>query len=547
MKSITPIQADRLKAKHFILPIIIFISLLIRLPGIGVGLPYTPDPREVLIAEDVLNLINFESPPTIYNWPGTAWFYLIAIVGKTLSVFNVALTNSSVILIGRYLNVLFGMGTVWFTFKLGNSLYNRQVGTISAAFLAVTMLHATNESRFAIVDIPATFCITLFFYLLSRESNLRISTCLKLGLVAGVGIAIKYPTIFVLFSILIYIKEEHFYRKLLLILSVCSLVFTVICPYWIIDSFSTEWNYFFNDFWYEAQHYNKGHFGLFTSSETGIIYRYLYLGTLLKWGMGFPLAILVVCGLLWEFGKLVLSSPRIRNFVSKKYKEKMKKDFNPANITRLGFGLLIFIITYFLFIGSYKVTFTRHLIILYPLLMIFASVFLCSFHRGFVLISGCIVWVISLVYTCAFASIMWTQPTGQEASEWISENIPVDIGIRRPPEVLCDWLYPELDRELTQEISEWILITQTDNDIFLKYYENPQDFKPIDWFPLDDVNIEETLDFYELIWNEDNRYELIKTFQRQPSFLGIGFSDSTAPFPINSLLHPEIHLYKKIE
>ena len=547
MKSITLFQEDRLKLRHFILPVIIFLSLLIRLPGIGVGLPYTPDPREVLIAEDVLNLINFESPPTIYNWPGTAWLYLIAIVGKTLSVFNSGLTSSSMILIGRFLNVLIGMGTVWLTFKLGNSLYNRQIGTISAAFLAVTMLHATNESRFAIVDIPATFCITLFFYLLSRGSNLRITTCLKLGVVAGVGIAIKYPTIFVLFSILIYIKEEHFYRKLFLILSVSALVFTAICPYWVIDLFSTEWNHFFNDFWYETEHYNKGHFGLFTTGETGIIYRFLYLGKLLNWGMGLPLAILVGCGLLWEFGKYVLSIAWIHNFVSEIYKEKMEKEYRPNNITRFGFGLFIFIITYLLFIGSFKVTFTRHLIILYPVLIIFASVFLYSFHRYFVLISGSIVWVASFVYTCAFASIMWTQPTGQEASEWISENIPVDSGIMRPPEVLCDWLMPELDRDMTLVESEWILITQTDNDVFLKFYENPQDYKPIDWFPLEDVNLEETLEFYKLIWIEDNRYQLIKTFRRKPSFLGIGFSGKAAPFPMNSLVHPEIRLYQKMD
>ena len=55
MKSMTPFQDYRLKPEQFLLPTIIFIALLIRLPGIQVGLPYTPDPREVLIAEDVLN------------------------------------------------------------------------------------------------------------------------------------------------------------------------------------------------------------------------------------------------------------------------------------------------------------------------------------------------------------------------------------------------------------------------------------------------------------------------------------------------------------
>jgi len=142
---------------------------------------------------------------------------------------------------------------------------------------------------------------------------------------------------------------------------------------------------------------------------------------------------------------------------------------------------------------------------------------------------------------------MWTQPTGQEASEWISDNIPADSGIMRPPVILCDWLLPELDRDMTDTESEWILITRTDNDVFLKYYEKPHYFKPIDWFPLEDVNIQEALRFYRMIWREDSRYQLIKTFHRKPSFLGIGFSDSDAPFPMNSLIHPEIRLYKRLE
>lgn len=547
MKSMTPFQDYRLKPEQFLLPAIIFISLLIRLPGIGVGLPYTPDPREALIAEDVLNIITLESPPTIYNWPGTTWFYLIALVAKLLSVFGFALTNSSVILIGRFLNVLLGTGTVWLTYKLGKSIYNRQVGTLSAAFLSVTMLHVTNESRFAIVDIPATFCIILFFYILSRDSKLGIPTCLKLGLVAGVGIAIKYPTIFVLFSILIFIREVYFFRKLLLILSVSALVFTTICPYWIIDLFSTEWNHFFSDFFYESRHYNRGHFGLFTTGETGIVYRFLYLGTLLKWGMGLPLALLVGWGLIWEFKKYVLSIPSKRRSVSEIVNPQKEKDYKSGNIPRFGIGLSVFIITYLLFIGLYKVTFPRHLIILYPILIIFGSVFIYSFNIRIVWVCSSIVWGVSLVYTCTFVSIMWTQPTGQEASKWISENIPVDSGIMRPPVVLCDWLLPELDRDMTDTESEWILITRTDNDVFLKYYEKPHYFQPIDWFPLEDVNIQEALRFYRMIWREDSRYQLIKTFHRKPSFLGIGFSDSAAPFPMNSLIHPEIRLYKRLD
>ncbi len=60
----------------FVVSIILVVGFVLRVLGIGVGLPDSPDPRETLIAQDVLNLISFTAPPEIYNWPGTAWFYL---------------------------------------------------------------------------------------------------------------------------------------------------------------------------------------------------------------------------------------------------------------------------------------------------------------------------------------------------------------------------------------------------------------------------------------------------------------------------------------
>ena len=148
---------------NLIMPTVLAIGFLLRLIGVNVGLPDSPDPREVLIAQDVLNLIHFTAPPQIYNWPGTAWFYIIAGVGKLLSFGGWHLTETRVILLARCINVLLSTATLWFTYRIGFHCYNRRIGQIAAGLLAVAMLHATNESRFALVDIPATFCVALFF------------------------------------------------------------------------------------------------------------------------------------------------------------------------------------------------------------------------------------------------------------------------------------------------------------------------------------------------------------------------------------------------
>ena len=45
------------------MPTVLAVGFVLRLIGVNVGLPDSPDPREVLIAQDVLNLIHFTAPP----------------------------------------------------------------------------------------------------------------------------------------------------------------------------------------------------------------------------------------------------------------------------------------------------------------------------------------------------------------------------------------------------------------------------------------------------------------------------------------------------
>lgn len=539
----------------------IFVILIggfgLRIVGINVGLPGTPDPREAIIAQNVLNLIHFTAPPETYNWPGTAWFYIIAAVGKLLSIGGLHLTEARVILLARCINTLLSTATLWFTYSIGKHADNRRVGQIAAGLLAVSMLHATNESRFALVDIPATFCVTLFLWIAFRArfslSVLTFRTAVWLGIVAGVGFAVKFTTVFVCFSLLTFIGTKYFYRRFATIIGVLVLTFTLLCPYWFIDLISPEWNLFFSDFWYEATHYHQGHFGLISTAESGGLQRLVYLWVLLKWGMGLPLALLVGFGVM-------------RALVSFK---------NKVSTETL---LLAFVIPYLLFIGIHKVKFARHLLILYPALTLLAAIalthlpnpvkFLFKFSRSpdvkdtlhfreevrparRVLfekwiggIVGSVVVLYSLVYTAAFAGILLTEPTKLEAAEWLSMHIPQEESISRAPEVLFNWLLPELALEEADEAAKWVLILGPDLEVFQKYRKQPQHYQDEDWYPLTEIKLEETLTFYDRILAEESQYELHKTFQRTPQFLSIRVSDNGAPFPIRALAHPEFLLYR---
>ena len=522
----------------------------LRIVGINVGLPDTPDPRESIIAQEVLNLVHFTAPPQTYNWPGTAWFYIIAAVAKLLSLTGLPLTETRVILLARCINVLLSTATLWFTYAIGQYAGRRRIGQIAAGLLAVSMLHATNESRFALVDIPATFCVTLFLWHVARtryaSKSFTAWTAMWLGITLGTGFAVKFTTVFVSFSLIIFIGSDHFYRRIATVIGVSALTFTLLCPYWLIDLVSPTWNFFFEDFWYEATHYHKGHFGLISTAESGWLQRFTYLWVLLKWGMGLPLMLLVILGVL----RVIVSLKR-----------------RTGEFPMLEILLLIFVIPYLLFIGAHKVKFMRHLLILYPALTLLAAIALANLlkitHNGsWLLVSEkCkryaifgkwggrvivgIVVLYSFIYTAAFAAVMLAQPTRLAASEWIAAHIPPEELISGAPVILFNWLLPELDLEVADQEAEWVLILVQDLEVFQKYQKQPQHYQDEDWYPLSEIELEETLAFYDRIIGLESPYELYKTFRRNPQFLGIPISDVDAPFPMRALAHPEFHLYRR--
>ncbi|MYC76250.1 hypothetical protein F4X10_10855 [Candidatus Poribacteria bacterium] len=558
----------------FIIAAILIIGFSFRSIGINIGLPDAPDPREVLIARDVLNLIHFTAPPEIYNWPGTAWFYTVAAVGKFLSFAGLQLTETRVILLARYINVLLSTATLWFTYRLGVYCYSKRIGQIAAGLLAIAMLHATNESRFALVDIPATFCVTLFLWCVMRarsfSATLTFQTAVRLGVIAAVGFAVKFTTVFVGFSLLVFVGSKDFPKKLATISGISALTFTFLCPYWFIDLMSPAWNHFFADFWYEATHYHRGHFGLIATAESGLLHRFTYLWTLLKWGMGLPLALLSSLGILCALTSLkaVKSQQGTR-------RTEERQDRDPDLPTFQSIIFLSFIIPYLLFIGIHKVKFARHLLILYPALTVLAAAalerlpslvetllqfvrpratvnFLHSsegcriFGKWFGTILGGVVVLYSLIYTLSFAAIFSAQPTKIAASNWIATHIPPEESVAIAPEVLFDWLLPESDFVVADEEAKWVLIVVPNLEVFQKYREAPQQYQDEDWSPLSEIGFEETLEFYERVLGEGSLYKLHKTFRCPPKFLGIEIiSDSGAPFPMRALAHPELRLYRR--
>ena len=523
---------------------ILAIGFALRIAGLGVGLPDHPDPREPLIAQDILNLIHLESPPQIYNWPGTAWFYLIALIGVVLETFGLDLTVAQVIWLGRFTNVLLSIATIWLTYQVGIQFYSHSVGLIGSGWLAVAMLHATNESRFALVDIPATFCVTLLLWFCAKTQSVSYRRVVWLGVIAGIGFAVKFTTVFAGLAVaaLLFLRSERFrpsdfLLKLTTVIGVAGATFTIICPYWLLDLVSTEWNLFFDALLYESSHYQRGHFGLFATGDINWFNRFTYLWTLLRWGLGTPLALLAIVG-------------TVLALIQRKDGDKI---------------LFAFVIPCLLFIGSHKLKFVRHLLLIYPVLTLLAAGCIDRLGTALskrnwtrrdpilkqwaalilyaVILGG--VGLYSLIYTAAFANVTRSVPTTVEATEWIESSIPPDTAIEREPEILFDWLQPKLDREDSGAGAEWVLVLMPNAEVFLNYAAKPIHYSAIDWYPLESVDIEAAMEFYERVFGGSSRYTLAQRFQCQPRFLGIPISDHGAPFPMRALTHPEIRIYRR--
>ncbi len=151
---------------------------------------YHPDEPQIIdqafnFPDDILERTDFRYP--------TGHGYLIAILGWPFVKIAGALEMDVYLvtyMIGRLISVLMGTASVGLTYLIGKSIYGHRFGLLSAALLAVSTMHVAN-SAWATLDVPSSFWLVLFCWLLVRTSS-----CLHhwrlLGVTLGVLIGTKY-------------------------------------------------------------------------------------------------------------------------------------------------------------------------------------------------------------------------------------------------------------------------------------------------------------------------------------------------------------------
>jgi 4-amino-4-deoxy-L-arabinose transferase-like glycosyltransferase len=345
---------------------LIGLALLVRLVGLGWGLPYAQyHVDEQGFGKFTIRYFTGDLDPHFFEVP-SLYTYLTAAVwegyylgGKAAGTFvdhasfikAYGRDSSVFILLGRLLTVLFGVGTVLLVFGLGRRMYGTRAGALAAILLIFSLEHV-KQSHYFIPDVAMVFFLMLgFFFVWSIYTTGKARFYILAGLCAGLAYATKYSGHFLALPLLLahffrsYEKKEPFIRslfspKLLGALAAFFGGFLIGCPYAVLDKTK-----FLKDFRRQASRlFAQGHFGSSTAEPTWLFY--------LKYGLreniGRVAQFLVPAGVLYALLK------------------HRRKD-----ILLLSLPLTLFVI-----MGTMKSYATRYLLPLAPFFALLAALFL---------------------------------------------------------------------------------------------------------------------------------------------------------------------------
>lgn len=338
------------------------------------------------------------------------------------------------VFLGRALSGFFDLGTVALTYVLGRRMYSATVGLITAACVAVTVLHVQLSHFYAVDTLLAFFTLATFYsafrvaekpipnrtveasVLRKRKPRLFDSKILC-GVCFGLALATKI-TAFVLVVPIWYscyyaatAPNFEFSRARILeiwrtvrrpfvqIVGVAVLVLLVTQPYMLID-----WYTFGRDVIRET---------LLTRGWLDYPYTRQYAGTIPfmyqvtqggVWAMGLPLG-------LYGWGGAVL-------FIARWWKMREWRDT----------FMLSFALIYFLTISLQYTKYLRYLLPLTPVLYLMATVALARIFASRRLLGAFLivaVLVLSFLYALSYLHIYMREHPWLTASRWIYENVPV--------------------------------------------------------------------------------------------------------------------------
>jgi len=286
------------------------LGLVVRMWGVGFGLPgkFRPD-EEYIVSHAIASLRGDFNPhffiyPALYFYVSAAWLWVRGLFWTgTQPYFDwlVADGASAAHLWIRILSALLGTLTIPLCAWLARKTVSRETSVatiafapaVAATFLCLSYLHA-RDSHFAVTDSAATFLVTAALLamagILERPSLVR---CAGAGLLVGLAGGTKYPCFALgaplVFSILVGLTRERgraavFRSPLALLLAgVCAIgAFAAANPYLFLEHEQVA-----EDFAYQANWVENGLPGI--QMEYGVRWLFPFA---IRYALGIPIALL---------------------------------------------------------------------------------------------------------------------------------------------------------------------------------------------------------------------------------------------------------------
>ena len=421
--------------------LLLLTAFWLRYRGIRFGFPLITHPDEPIIVKRALHMIKtnsldphfFKAPglelnvyPSLYIYLQALLFIILLLSGKIFAFFGglTSIELTSFYYWGRLLTIFFSVGTIYTTYCCAKSLFNERIGLISALLLVFSQLHVTNSFTIT-VDSPMAFWVMAAFLMsclhFTRGSALKYY--LFNALFIGFAIGTKYTAFLCVLPLLYVHFQEHSFApkkaldpRLLITLGLILFVFLLTTPYLILD-----YPHFKQALTFISNHYQRGHAGAEGKYNS---YAFYALSLVKQYGL-IPL-------LLSGFGMSLI----------------FMRDRNRA------FLIILFPLTYYLFVGRYRVRFERNIVTLLPFLAILSAYALVSCREwiqqrkqtpawlGYLPLGLLLIALLGqLQPTWAYLNQVRLTDTRIVAQRWIEQNLPKQVKIAR------EHYTPPLDRQ----------------------------------------------------------------------------------------------------
>ena len=394
---------------------ILIVAAALRLWNLDWGLPFDAHSDEMTVFWMARN-IAFSGFPHYYNYPSLlvystvffgsiVWFFghlFGQLPGWHAFWFSAAADPSIAIMIIRSISALAGVATVLLVMRISKRLWGYAESLVSGFFVAVSFIMVFYSHR-AMTDslMSAAVCATVLFALRAFETG-RLWDFVLAGAFAGLAASAKYNAGIVFFVVLgavvLRAKAEgdsglHAIwhdRRFRWAIRSTVIAFIATTPGVVFEPVR-----FFSGLRREMFHMSAGHFG-FEHSPTGFVYHPFVN---LPIGIGWPLCIAALLGLIWLLGK----------------------DRRPQT-----WLFLMFPVLFFLMMGGSKVLFLRYVIPLVPFAAGLAAFFvgrLCKVipSRGWA-VAAMALLSISLAIPTAASSVRWDILAGRRSTEALARE-----------------------------------------------------------------------------------------------------------------------------